>query len=101
MTETGRLAGSTKSVIYGIKCLNQKLNIPLETIIKMAALNPSKVYGVADRKGSIKENKDADFIVVNDDFDVLATYVEGKKVFDKQDNENLFNPEYLAKYKIA
>ncbi len=101
LTETGRLAGSTKPVIYGIKCLYERLNIPLETIIKMASLNPSKVYGVSDRKGSIKVDKDADLVVIDPAFNVLATYVEGTKVFDVRDNENLFNPEYLKKYKIA
>lgn len=101
LTETGRLAGSTKPVIYGIKCLYEKLHIPLETIIKMASLNPSKVYGVADHKGSIKVGKDADLVVVDKEFNVLSTYVEGKKVFDKADNLDLFNPEYLEKYRVA
>lgn len=100
LTESGALAGSTKPIIYGIKYLYEKLHIPLETIIKMSSLNPSQVYGVSAHKGSIKTSKDADLIVIDPAFNVLATYVEGQKVFDINDNENLFNPEYLSKYQI-
>jgi len=101
LTESGALAGSTKPVIYGIKFLYEKLQIPLETIIRMSSLNPSQVYGVSDHKGSIKIDKDADLMVIDPAFNVLATYIEGKKVYDIQDNVDLFNPEYLKKYQIG
>ena len=100
LTDTGRLAGSTKPVIYGIKCLVEKLHIPLETVTKMASLNPCRVYGLAETKGSIKVGKDADFVVIDNDFNVIATYVEGKKVYDNKTDLEIFNKEYTNKYRI-
>lgn len=95
LTDTGRLCGSSKSVLFGMKNLVEKLHIPLETVWRMASLNPAKVYGFDDRKGSIQIGKDADFIVVKPDFALHYTYCEGKKVFDYQTSGDLFNQAFL------
>ncbi|MBR5207592.1 MAG: amidohydrolase family protein, partial [Erysipelotrichaceae bacterium] len=73
LSETGRLSGSSKPVIYGIKNLVTKLDIPLEEVIKMSSLNPARKYGFDDHKGSLALGKDADFVVINDNFDVRET----------------------------
>ena len=43
-------------------------------------------------KGSIKIGKDADVVVISDDYKALVTYVEGKKVFDRSIEDAKFNP---------
>jgi len=101
LSETGRLSGSSKPVIYGIKNLVEKLGIPLETVITMSSLNPAKKYGFGATKGSLKEGKDADFVVINDRYDVLATFSEGRQIYDPAVDKELFNPDYIAKYKIS
>ena len=101
LNDTGALCGSSKPIIYGIAHLVDKLNIPLETCLKMAALNPAIAYGVVDDKGSLKDGKDADFVVIDDDFSVLYTYSEGRKVYDYQEDSDLFNKDFLAWCKIA
>ncbi len=90
--DDGRLCGSTKSVLYGISNLVEKLHMPLEEVIKMSSLNACRFYGFDDRKGSIKIGKDADLTVISDDYKALATYVEGKKVFDRKIEKPLYNP---------
>ncbi len=62
LSDTGRLCGSTKPVLTGIGNLVEKLQIPMETAIQMASLNPARVYGVGDHKGSLAIGKDADFV---------------------------------------
>ncbi|MBR5340500.1 MAG: amidohydrolase family protein [Erysipelotrichaceae bacterium] len=99
LTDTGRLAGSAKPVLYGMRNLVKNMNIPIETVSKMASLNPSLVYGFADRKGSIRNGKDADFAVIDDDFMCLYTYREGKKIYDHNTDTNLYNP-YADNYKV-
>ena len=92
--DDGRLLGSSKSVLYGIGNLVEKLHIPLEEVIKLSSLNAAKFYGFADRKGSIAIGKDADFVVISDDYVALSTYVEGENVYNRQrDGEPIFNPK--------
>lgn len=93
-TETGRLMGSTQPVLYGMKVLHNELGIPLEIISQMASSNPAKVYGIDDRKGVLAKGKDADFIVIDDDFNLIATYVKGQKVYDSKEGKNYFNPNF-------
>lgn len=100
LSSTGRLSGSSKPVLYGIKNLVTRLNIPLLEVIKMSSLNPARKYGFGDTKGSIAVGKDADFAVINDDFDCVCTYVEGRKVFDQETDKELFNEELLEAIKL-
>ena len=93
LTDTGRLAGSAKPVLYGMKNLVQNLKLPLEKVCVMASLNPCRVYGFADRKGSLRIGKDADFAVIDKDFNCLYTYREGKKIYDHKIDTDLLNPQ--------
>ncbi|HPW53631.1 MAG TPA: N-acetylglucosamine-6-phosphate deacetylase [Erysipelotrichaceae bacterium] len=101
LSETGRISGSSKPVIYGIRNLVEKLHIPLETVIRMASLNPARKYGFDKEKGSIRLGKDADFIIIDEDYRVIETYCQGNKIFDIQDKQNLHNEDFIRKYKIA
>ncbi len=92
LTDTGRLAGSAKPVLFGMKNLVQNLHIPLEKVCVMASLNPAEVYGFADRKGSLRIGKDADFAIIDKDFNCLYTYREGKKIYDHETETDLANP---------
>lgn len=100
LSDTGRLSGSSKPVIYGVKNLNKNLGIPLENIIPMYSVNPNRKYGFLDHKGTLDNGKDADFIVVDHDFNVLYTYVEGKKVYDRKIDGMIFDEGFLGKYLI-
>mgnify|MGYP001032076582 FL=1 len=95
LSDTGRLCGSSQPVLFGIGNLVEKLDIPMETVVKMAALNAAVKYGFSGEKGSIKVGKDADFVVISDDYKAVATYVEGQKVYDREEEGNIFNPEFL------
>lgn len=57
LSDTGRLCGSSKPVLYGIGNLVEKLGMPMSTVSRMASLNPAKKYGLADRKGSLEIGK--------------------------------------------
>ena len=101
LTDTGRLAGSAKPVIYGMRNLVKNLHLPLELVSRMASLNPCRVYGFADKKGSLRIGKDADFTVIDDDFNVYETYREGKKVYDCKEDMDLLNHEYYERTHIS
>jgi N-acetylglucosamine-6-phosphate deacetylase len=78
----GTLAGSGRGVIYGMKNLVKKSGIDISVASTMASLNPAVALGIDDRKGSIAPGKDADFIVLDSDFNVISTFVRGTQVFD-------------------
>ena len=100
LSETGRLSGSSKPVLYGIKNLVEINKMPLEEVVKMSSLNPARKYGFGDVKGSIAVGKDADFVVIDDDYNALYTYSEGRKVYDRNVDTDLFNKEFYNSIKL-
>ncbi|NLY62351.1 MAG: amidohydrolase family protein [Erysipelothrix sp.] len=92
-SETGRLMGSTKPVIYGMNVLNKNLGLDLITLSKLASSNVADYYKL-DKTGSIEVGKYADLIIVDDNFELEHTYVDGNIVYSKVDNKDLFNPNF-------
>jgi len=101
LSDTGRLMGSTKPVLYGMGVLRNKLNIPMETVVRMASLHPCIVYGFDKEKGSLKVGKDADFAIISDEYKALYTYSEGRKVYDSEVDGDVFNPAFLDACKVS
>lgn len=96
----GRLRGSSKPVLYGIWNLVENLGIEMEDVLKMSSLVPARKYGIADKKGSLQIGKDADFVVISNEFQALETYVEGRKVFDRAtEGDKIFNQQMLKTLK--
>ncbi len=91
LSDTGRLCGSTIPVIQGIRNLVENIGLPLEEVIKMASLTPALVYAVP-QKGILEVGKDADFIIIDEEYAVHKTYVEGTLIYDKEVRISLFNP---------
>ena len=81
LTSTKGLAGSTLNVNKGLYVLVEKAMVPWQTAINSVTINPARMIGVDDRKGSIQAGKDADLVVLNDDYSVEMTYARGKKAF--------------------
>ena len=81
LTETKGLAGSTLNVNKGLEILVEKAMVDFQSAINACTINPATLIGVQDRKGSIQTGKDADLVVLNDDYSVEMTYTKGKKAF--------------------
>ena len=101
LSDTGRLMGSTKSVLYGVSVLVNQLGMPLETVLKMSSLNAARFYGFGETKGSILVGKDADLVVIDESFEPLATYVEGVQAYDAETEKGFFKESYLKEYKLS
>ena len=59
--------------------LCQNLNIPLEECVKMGSLNQAKLLNIADR-GDIKVGMLADFNTLDEQGNLIDTYLGGVKV---------------------
>ncbi len=96
---TGRLGGSGLSVLYGVNNLVKNVGLPIEQVVPYFSKNPARVYGL-EGKGSLAEGYDADFVVVDDDFKVESTWVEGEKVYDAQTDNIPYNEEFVSANRI-
>lgn len=85
LLDDGTISGSSKYVLYGIQNLVQKLNMPMEEVVPMFSLNPAKLLSIDDKKGSLRIGKDADLVILDENFDVLYTFVEGNCCYQKGD----------------
>ena len=75
----GTIAGSATDLMGCIRVAVQRMGIPLEDAVGCATMNPAKEIGIYDRCGSIAPGKDADFVLLDEDLNVKAVYVNGKK----------------------
>lgn len=88
--EDGGLASSTLTLDKAVRNIVQYVGVPLDKAIQMASLNPAKLLGIDDKKGSIKEGKDADFIVLNSELEVMETYIKGENLYRKTDTDGKY-----------
>ena len=78
MFDRSCFAGSTTLINDMIPVLIEHVGTPLIEAIRMASLNPARVIGVDDRKGSLEAGKDADIAVFDDDFTAWRTMIGGR-----------------------
>ena len=73
--EDGTLAGSGITLFEGLKRCVTRFNIPEEEAILAATYNPAASVGLEDRCGSIAAGLDADFLVIDDDYNLLQVHL--------------------------
>ncbi len=81
--KSGSLAGSTLTMETAIRNTVRAAGLPLQVVLGMATVNPARVIGVDDRKGSLAPGKDADITIIDSEVNVYATIVKGKMVYGK------------------
>lgn len=79
----GTLAGSVLKMNVAVKNLVEKAGVSFTDAIDFATYNPAKNIGVLHERGTIEVGKRADLTVLNSDFEVLYTLVNGKIVYKK------------------
>lgn len=80
-TECGSLAGSTLSLNQAIRNMTQLAGIPELDAVKMASEVPARVLGVDQRLGAIAPGMAASLTVMDKDFNVLLTLINGQPAF--------------------
>ena len=79
LKSTGNLAGSILKLKDGMRnVVEWGIANPHEAVM-MASLNPAKSVHIDDVCGQIREGYDADFIVLDKDLELVATYLDGMK----------------------
>lgn len=81
--QDGTLAGSILRMIDAVKNMYKLKGVTIKDVIKMAAENPAKQIDVFDRKGSIARGKDADVLLVDNDFNIKYTICRGNIAYEE------------------
>ncbi|EOG5905622.1 N-acetylglucosamine-6-phosphate deacetylase [Vibrio vulnificus] len=81
-TQDGGLAGSTLTLIEGVKNVQRWLNLPFEQAWLMASHTPAKSLGIQHQLGTLEVGKRASMVALGSDFSIDKTWVNGRLVFD-------------------
>ena len=63
--QNGTIAGSATNLMDCLRTAVKKMNVPLETAVKCAAVNSAKSVGIYDEYGSITPGKKANLVLLN------------------------------------
>ena len=74
---TDTIAGSTLYMNRGLRILVEDALLPFDQALNSCTINPARCLGVDDRKGKQVAGYDADFVVLEDNYDVAQTYCRG------------------------
>jgi len=80
--EDGTVAGSVLKLNKGVWNVYTNSTIPLWECVNCATLNPATAIGVDDKKGSIEVGKEADLVVLDNEFNVLKTIKKGEVKYE-------------------
>lgn len=79
LTDLSSYAGSIATMDRCLRTAHVRYGIPLPQVSRMLSLTPARLVGVSDRKGSLEAGKDADVVVLSDDFQVRQVYARGRR----------------------
>ncbi|MGI2965887.1 N-acetylglucosamine-6-phosphate deacetylase [Vibrio cholerae] len=81
-TQSGGLAGSTLTLLDGVKNIQRWLNLPVEQAWLMASLTPATSLGIQHQLGTLEVGKYASMVAISSDFSIEKTWVKGRLAFD-------------------
>ncbi|GGL62324.1 N-acetylglucosamine-6-phosphate deacetylase [Sporolactobacillus putidus] len=81
---SGTIAGSVLKMDQALRNMLSFTDATLEDIVQMGAINPAIQCGVFDRKGSLEPGKDADFIILDGNNQLVMTVCSGIVSYQKE-----------------
>ena len=80
LKEGGNFAGSTLTLVEGVRNMASWGIVTAEQAIRMATEVPARSCGIDDRCGQILPGRDADLVVLDQGLNLVETYVGGRRV---------------------
>lgn len=84
LKDGGNLAGSILKMNDSVRNMYKWGIVSIDDALRMASYSPAKSVGLEDDCGQIKAGMAADFIVVDDQLQLKATYLDGKAKYIKE-----------------
>ncbi|WP_163528346.1 N-acetylglucosamine-6-phosphate deacetylase [Halobacillus ihumii] len=82
----GTLAGSILTLEQAVSNMSQNTMITIEDLVRITSANAATQLGIEDRKGSIAEGKDADLVILDEEFGVVMTVCRGVLAHDRRED---------------
>ena len=83
LVDDGTRAGSTLTMDRAISNIMKFTGKPVEECSQLVSKNPATLLGIEDQKGEIAVGKDADIVLLDEDYTVSRTIVQGKTMYEK------------------
>ncbi len=77
---TDKLAGGTLKFNRGLQNLVEKVGIPFSWAVNMVTLNPARYLKIDDCKGKIMVGYDADFVIMDKEYEVVDVIKAGNRI---------------------
>ncbi|MFB7593616.1 N-acetylglucosamine-6-phosphate deacetylase [Streptomyces sp. NPDC056160] len=82
LVEGGSIAGSTLTLDRAFRRAVTVDRLPVEDVVRALSANPARLLGMDDRVGSLEPGKDADLVLLDEDFVLKGVMRRGEWVVD-------------------
>ncbi|MCL5047064.1 MAG: N-acetylglucosamine-6-phosphate deacetylase, partial [Actinobacteria bacterium] len=72
----GTIAGSAATLMDGLRNSVEMLGLSLPDALRLASANPARLAGVGAKKGGLSPGKDADLVIIDSRYRVVASVIE-------------------------
>ncbi len=80
LVSDGAIAGSASTLMECLRTAVTQMDIPLETAVACATVNPAKCLGVYEQRGSIEPGKIADLVLLNESLEIQMVIKDGVRI---------------------
>jgi N-acetylglucosamine-6-phosphate deacetylase len=77
----GNLTGSAVTMNVGLRRLAEYAGLPLQEAVRWGSINPAATLGIDRETGSIRVGKRADLVIMDDQFGVRMTFLQGRRIY--------------------
>lgn len=76
LQNTNTIAGSSSTLLDCVRTVTS-FGIPFDDAVRMATLTPAEMLGIDDHKGKIAKGYDADLLLLDEDYNLMAVLIDG------------------------